>query len=40
MNAIPTHSRAAVLRHFGDPLTLEDVPIPTDIEPGALLVKT
>lgn len=40
MNAIPDHSRAAVLRRFGDPLTLEEVPIPAEIEPGAILVRT
>jgi threonine dehydrogenase-like Zn-dependent dehydrogenase len=40
MTAVPSHSRAAVLRRFGEPLKLEDVPIPTEIEPGALLVKT
>ncbi len=40
MNAIPDHSRAAVLRRFGDPLSLEDVPIPREIEAGAMLVRT
>ena len=39
MPVIPTHSRAAVLRKFADPLTIEDVPIPEEIEPGAILVK-
>lgn len=40
MSAIPSTSRAAVLRLFGDPLRIEDVPVPKDIEPGAILVKT
>ncbi len=40
MNAIPDHSQAAVLRHFGEELKLEPVPVPDEIEPGAILVKT
>ena len=40
MPSLPTHSRAAVLRRFGEPLAIEDVPIPREIEPGAILVKT
>ena len=39
MSSIPTHSRAAVLRRFCEPLEIEDVPIPSEIEPGAILVK-
>ena len=38
--SLPTSSRAAVLRRFGDPLRLEDVPVPQTIEPGAILVRT
>ena len=37
---LPTTSRAAVLRSFGDPLRIEEVPVPRDIEPGAILVRT
>jgi L-iditol 2-dehydrogenase len=36
---IPLSSRAALLRAFGEPAAVEDVPVPTDIEPGALLVR-
>lgn len=32
-------ARAAVVSKYGDPITIERVPIPEDIEPGALLVK-
>lgn len=37
---LPDYSRAAVLRAFGTPLAIEDVPVPREIEPGAILVKT
>lgn len=40
MCAIPSFSRAAVLRRFRDPLKIEEVPVPKDVEPGAILVKT
>ncbi|MGS4944498.1 zinc-binding dehydrogenase [Meridianimarinicoccus sp. RP-17] len=40
MTKQPSVSRAAVLREFGAPLVIEDVPIPDRIEPGAILVKT
>lgn len=40
MTQIPDHSRAAVLRAFGQPLRIEEVPVPRTVEPGALLVKT
>jgi threonine dehydrogenase-like Zn-dependent dehydrogenase len=40
MTSIPQSSRAAVLRKFRDPVRIEDVPIPAEIEPGAILVKT
>lgn len=39
MTAIPEFSRAAVLRKFKDPLSIENVPIPREIAPGAALVK-
>jgi len=37
---LPQTSRAAVLRRFGDPLVIEDVPVPGRLEPRALLVQT
>lgn len=40
MTQLPETSRAAVLREFGEPLQIEDVPIPDKLEAGALLVKT
>jgi threonine dehydrogenase-like Zn-dependent dehydrogenase len=40
MATVPSHSRAAVLRRFGDPVRIEEVPIPGEVEPGAILVKT
>lgn len=36
---IPTHSKAAVLRQFGEKLKIENVEIPKNIEPNAILVK-
>lgn len=39
MPSLPTHSRAAVLRQFGAPLVIENVPIPQEIDPGAILVQ-
>jgi len=38
--SVPDVSRAAVLRRFGAPLAVEEVPVPQTLEPGALLVKT
>jgi D-arabinose 1-dehydrogenase-like Zn-dependent alcohol dehydrogenase len=35
----PSFSRAAVLRSFAAPLTIEEVPVPQEIEPGAILVR-
>lgn len=35
---LPRTSRAAVLREFGRPLSLEELPVP-ELEPGAILVK-
>ncbi|MDR5907523.1 zinc-binding dehydrogenase [Franzmannia qiaohouensis] len=40
MTKLPQTSKAAVLRKFGEPLQIEDVPIPEKLEPGSLLVKT
>jgi L-iditol 2-dehydrogenase len=36
---LPETSRAAVLTEFGGPLQIRDVPIPTQIEPRAILVR-
>jgi D-arabinose 1-dehydrogenase-like Zn-dependent alcohol dehydrogenase len=35
----PESSRAAVVREFGEPLSVEQVPIPQELEPNALLVE-
>lgn len=40
MTAIPKTSRAACVVAYQEPLQLRDVPIPDEIEPGAILVKT
>ncbi|WP_207484491.1 zinc-binding dehydrogenase [Arenibaculum pallidiluteum] len=39
MPTLPSHSRAAVLRRFGEPLRIEEVPVPKEIEPGAILAR-
>lgn len=39
MGRIPDFARAAVLRSFKAPLAIEAVPVPRDLESGALLVK-
>ena len=39
MPSLPSHSRAAVLRRFGEPLRIEEVPVPREIEPGAILAR-
>jgi len=39
MSVLPDFARAAVLRKFKDPLRIEEVPVPRDIEPHAALVK-
>lgn len=39
MSEIPDFARAAVLRKFKEPLAVEQVPIPRDIEPHAALVR-
>lgn len=36
---LPKFSRAAVLRQYRTPLAIEDVPVPAEIEPGAVLAK-
>jgi threonine dehydrogenase-like Zn-dependent dehydrogenase len=37
--ALPDHCKAAVLNAYKEPLEIRDVRIPSEIEPGALLVK-
>ncbi|WP_214408422.1 zinc-binding dehydrogenase [Sphaerisporangium fuscum] len=37
--SLPTSTRAAVLRAHGEPLTIEEIPLPGECEPGAALVK-
>lgn len=37
--SLPKSTRACVLREFNTPLNVEDVPVPQQIEPGALLVE-
>jgi D-arabinose 1-dehydrogenase-like Zn-dependent alcohol dehydrogenase len=37
--AFPQFSRSAVVRTFGDPIRIEEVPIPREIEPGAILTR-
>jgi len=39
MTTLPEFSRAAVLRKFKEPLQIENVPIPRNVETGAALVK-
>jgi D-arabinose 1-dehydrogenase-like Zn-dependent alcohol dehydrogenase len=36
---IPKSCRAAVLRQYKAPIQIEEVPVPAEIEPGALLVR-
>ncbi|WP_217183161.1 zinc-binding dehydrogenase [Streptomyces sp. AC495_CC817] len=36
---LPTTTRAAVLTAHAEPLTLQDLPLPAEIEPGAALVR-
>ena len=40
MASVPSHSRAAVLRHFGEPTEIEEFRCRDEIEAGAILVKT
>jgi threonine dehydrogenase-like Zn-dependent dehydrogenase len=37
---LPRTSRAAVVEEFGAPVRITDVPVPQELEPGALLVRT
>ncbi|MGD9484933.1 zinc-binding dehydrogenase [Streptomyces sp. TRM70308] len=37
--SIPAFTRAAVLRAHGEPLTIEEIPLPDACEPGAALVR-
>jgi D-arabinose 1-dehydrogenase-like Zn-dependent alcohol dehydrogenase len=37
--ALPEFSRSAVVRSFGAPILIEEVPIPREIEPGAILTQ-
>lgn len=37
--ALPATARAAVLKAFNEPLVIEEVPVPPELEPGAVLVK-
>lgn len=39
MKSFPSVSRAAVIRSFGVPIAIEDVPVPTELEPGAILTR-
>jgi hypothetical protein len=39
MSSIPKYSRAAVLREFKAPLQIEEVAIPSEIEPEAILTR-
>jgi D-arabinose 1-dehydrogenase-like Zn-dependent alcohol dehydrogenase len=39
MTRILSMSRAAVVRNFGDPILIEDVPIPCELESGAILTR-
>ncbi|KMS79014.1 hypothetical protein ACZ91_62950, partial [Streptomyces regensis] len=39
MTTIGEHTRAAVVRAFGEPISVEDVPVPPKVEAGGLLVE-
>lgn len=39
MSSLPTSSRAAVVREFQAPIAIEEIPVPREIEPGAILVR-
>ena len=39
MTSLPGVSRAAVVRAFQAPIVIEDVPVPKELEPGAILVR-
>src|SRR6266581_3141145 len=36
---LPSFSKAAVVRQFGQPIAIEEVPVPREIEPGAILTR-
>jgi len=36
---LPEFSKSAVVRKFGAPVNIEEVPIPREIEPGAILTR-
>jgi D-arabinose 1-dehydrogenase-like Zn-dependent alcohol dehydrogenase len=38
-STFPAYSKAAVLRQFRTPLCIEEMPIPNEIEPGAILTR-
>jgi len=40
MSEVPKTSRAACVATYKEPLEIREVPIPDEIEPGAILVKT
>src|SRR6266568_5092971 len=37
--SLPSFSKAAVVRKFGQPIQIEEVPVPREIEPGAILTR-
>jgi threonine dehydrogenase-like Zn-dependent dehydrogenase len=37
--ALPEFSKSAVVRAFGAPIAIEEVPVPREIEPGAILTR-
>ena len=37
--SLPTSCQAAVIREFARPIEIEDVPVPREIEPGAILTR-
>lgn len=39
MTAFPRSTRAAVMHAYGEPLSLEEIPLPDELEPGAALVE-
>src|SRR3954451_22643957 len=39
LSTVPSYSKAAVVRQFRTPLCIEEVPVPKEIEPGAILTR-
>jgi D-arabinose 1-dehydrogenase-like Zn-dependent alcohol dehydrogenase len=39
MTPLPSVRRAAVVRTFGEPIAIEEVPVPPELEPGAILTR-